>query len=922
MPIKKYTSKEWEHFNKSKIMHRQRLYDIINENLHCQLIGIIADSGFGKSSLMYGYLSHESKNTLWCSFNRDESLDTLLNQIISIINSDHQIEAIVFDNCSVVSNAPLFANLISDILALTPRATLFLLGSALPPLPFVVLKAKEQYFELTYNNLALDRQEVENYFNTYHNLSLRPHEIDLIYNKTQGWFISLQLIHAFLRKNYFDNLESLDLNFLSVITDINEYFSYHLFENQSPDMQNFLLESSPVIELESDVINELLMIDNSSYFLSELKGYHGFVQIGINKKMILHPLLRHFLYDRYMSYESGKCLAAHKKLIGIYEKKHNYILAFSHAVACDSYTAAIRLMTKISDRYNPLQLLNIIDGHLEEISPSLLFSNTSIFLQRCMPENLMSKLIQPLTDSLSYEYDNLKTANLQHRLGTMYYHLGNIAMAKELLEKSLANSKLLHNTEVMAFNYQLLADCYLTMGDSSQALGCARNALYLSEQNNITILQFHSLETFSRIQLSLHHVKQASDYISQAFELLPSDSYELFWLYSALSATDIANGDPDSAVNHAIIATEIVQNSICGYDISYTHLALARALISSGRTAEVNKHLTLAYKHSEFNGLLRLDILNIRLTIESDPAVLSAIRDEQLALIKKYNYTEIIKSGPIDKTMGSAVSVSEKTEKIVINTFNNFTISYNCTPITIKRSASLRLLQLLIVNRNHFITKEYIIEQLFPESSASSGNNNFNVALSVLRKSLDTTVKSIRTNESCILRESNRYQLNPNFFRIDAALFEERYKKLSKIPSDNLHSWIDLSTLFNGIFMSEYPYESFLSNERDRLTAYQKNVLLHIARIYIHEGDFSNSLTYYNHVLELDPYDEDIYYELVEMLLDNDSLVKAQSVAEKMKFHLEEEMGIPCMEQLQSMFSYYHKHSKARNESIKTNTES
>lgn len=916
MSVKKYTSSEWEHFNRSRIMHRQRLYDLLNDNLHCHLIGIIADSGFGKSTLMYGYLSHESKNTLWCRFDDDESVNVILNQMIHILNTDHQIEAIVFDNCSIVSNEPAFTNLIPDILNLAPQATLFLIGSTLPKLPFVIMKAKDQYFELTYDDLSLDRQEIEMYFNDYQRMSLCSPEINLLYDKTEGWFASLQLIYAFLCKNHLDNLRSLDLNFLSDITDINEYFSYNLFEHQTPDMQKFLLESSPAIELDFEVMEELLGADNSSKFLSELREYHGFVRTTSNQKLVLHPLLRHFLYERYMKYNAGKCLSSHNRLAEIYEKKRNYLLAFSHAVAGNNYKSAIRLMKKISDRYNPIQLLNIIDGHLEEISPTLLFSNTSIFLQRCMPEELMSRLIQPLTDAIAYETDGLKTANLQHRLGTMYYHLGNIQMTKDLLEKSLTNSEFLQNTDVMAFNYQLLADCYLTIGDTSQALECARNALFLSEQNDIIILQVHTLETFSRIQLALNHVSQAKDYILQALELVSPDSYELFWLYTALSAVEIADNDPDAAVKHATAATQIVQDSICGYDIAYTHFILARALISCDRLEEASQNLKLAYRYSGYNGLLRLNIIDAQLQLESDSTRYDSLEKEKLTIIDKCNYCEFIKpalsesKAVSENTNTVSVPQPKASSRIIINTFGNFTVSCNHIPVTIKRSSSLRLLQLLIINREHFITRDYIIEQLFPDSSSSSANNNFNVALSVLRKSLDAALNLKTGNKSCILRENNRYRLNNVFFSIDAALFEERYDNLCSSSSDSLDSWLELAALFTGMFMSDYLYESFLSGERDRLTSYQKNVILNIARIYTQKEDFQNAFTYYTHVLEIDPYDEDVYYELIEMLLDNNLLVKANAISEKMKFHLEDEMGISCSQQLQSIFDYYQKHTR------------
>lgn len=906
MPVFKYMQGDHQD-NDISVMHRTHLYELINDNHHCRIIGIIADSGFGKSSLVQGYMAHEGKSSLWCVFNASDSITEMLDNVTSEINSNPSFNAIVFDNCGLVASEVEFANAIPDIMELAPNTTVFLIGTKLPELPFAVMRAKEQYFELTHDELSLTRHETEHYYNEYLGFDLGAHQIDLIYNKTYGWFISLQLISTYMRKNRLDNLDSLDLNFLSDITDINDYLSYSLFENQTPAMQKFLLEICPVTELDADIINELIGIDNAESFLSELKEYHGFAYTTHStKKLKLHPLFRQYLYERYMSHSSSKCLEAHNKLIGIYEKKRNYTMAFSHAVACNNYTAAISLMTKISDRYNPIQLLGFIDGHLEEISPTLLFSTTTLFLQRCIPESLMIELIQPLTEAVTHELDSLRLANLQHRLGTIYWHLGNLQMAKDLLEKSLTNAEMLRNTEIMACNYQLLADYHLAAGDTTQALRAARNALYLSEQNNITGLQLHTLEVFSRIQLALDHIDQASDYIWQAIELAETDSYELFWLYAALSTIENREGKHEDAVTHATLAQQIVHGSICGYDISYTNWVLASALIGAGKIDEARAALNTAYQHSEFTVFIRVNILKTMISIENDPSTKDALTAELARTAYKYDYANFMNGAESGKP-DAPLSASSKKHCITINTFDSFSISNNGIPIKIKRTSSLRLLQLLIVNRGRFITKDYIIDQLFPDSNVSAGSNNFNVALSVLRKTLDASAGLSDADKSSIIRERNRYQLNSDVVKIDAATFETRYMKLKKSLSSELSAWLELSALFNGPFMTDYPYESFITSERERLAAYQKDVILNIARAYVQQGNVNRALSYYGRLLEFDQYDEDIYYEILEMLLDNHALTKAQIIANQMRDCLEVEMGIPCSEQIQSMFDYYHK---------------
>ena len=887
----------------ASVMHRLRLYKELDDHFNCPLTGIISDSGFGKTSLIHGYMSYKGLSSLWCTFDDNDTPEDDIREVCDAVKSGDDPDAVVFDNCNAMADDPILSETVTDLIRLDPELKVFLLGTSLPKLPYAIMRAKEQYFELTHDDLALDRAETEEYFNDYLDMDMRDYELDFIEDRTHGWYTSNQLIYAYLNKCHLTNFDNLDINLLSSVTDINDYFSYNLYENQSHEMQDFMLKISPLTELDPEVIDLFLGIDDADCYLSELEKHRGFVYSAPGKMLRLHPLLRRFLYERYSQLNHDDYISAHQRLAEIYEKKHKYIKAFAHAVACNDYTKSIRLMAKISNRYNAPQLLNIIDGHLEETSPNLLFSNASIFLLRCIPEELSIQFVQPLTEAIKNDPDTLRQANLQHRLGVLYFHLGNINMACELLEKSLANASLLHNTEVMAFNYQLLADCHLTAGDIDQALCCVRNALYLSEQNDIPILQLHTLEEFARLQLFTGNNDTAEDYIMQAMELTSPDDYERFWLYAVLSSINIANGDAEQAVSNAEKAFKIVEGSICGWDIAYTSLSLAKAFANADRYDEAKEHLAVALDRSEHCQLIRYDVLSEMLKLETDNENIAIIKSEMAEIAKNNGYYWVNTATSSDVTDNSK---KQKTPQISIQTFGTFNITCNGMPVKIKRSASIKLLYLLIINRGHFISKDYFINQLFPDSTASAGTNKFNVALSVLRKSIDTAAGLQSGEKSCIVREKDRYRLDPDLISIDAENFETTYMQLKKSNSSDLYKWRDLSVLYSEPFMQEYPYESILEGERDRLTSFQKDVSHRIAHIYAEQDDYINALNYYEQALEFDPHDEDLYYEAIELLLDSGAPAKAQLMADKMKLHIEKELGVPCSEQLQSLFDYYY----------------
>ncbi|MCF0132930.1 MAG: hypothetical protein HUJ72_03585, partial [Blautia sp.] len=406
-----------------------------------------------------------------------------------------------------------------------------------------------------------------------------------------------------------------------------------------------------------------------------------------------------------------------------------------------------------------------------------------------------------------------------------------------------------------------------------------------------------------RIRLATQDIDQARDYIEQAMELISEDDYENFWLYTAMSTIDRADGMADDAVQHAQKALDIVKDSLSGYDRAYAHLTLAKALLSAGKDGEAIEHFKAAYKLSSLSKLLHAEVLESMIPVSTDGKACMRYEQELHTLITENEYTWI----STDSDQGSSANNSEHQSKIYIQTLGQFAISCNNVAINIKRSASIRLLLLLIVNQGRWINKDYIIDQLFPDSTASSGINNFNVALSVLRKALDAAISSQAKDSSCILREKDRYQLDLDLVSLDLRDFEQQYMNLKKSGSEDFIKWLDLYGLYCGEFLPEFPYESFLEMDRERFSYYRKDTLLTIARLYAGQDDIENAWLYYDQAMTADPYDEDQYYETLEVLLDHDAVSLARVTEKRMRKYLEDELGIPCSNQIQSMFDYYHK---------------
>jgi len=100
MTVINYTNNE--RFEENPVMHRLRLYKEIDAHIHCPLIGIISDSGFGKTSLLQGYLSYKGLSSIWCILGDNDTPENDIREVWESLKSNDIPDAIVFDNCSVM----------------------------------------------------------------------------------------------------------------------------------------------------------------------------------------------------------------------------------------------------------------------------------------------------------------------------------------------------------------------------------------------------------------------------------------------------------------------------------------------------------------------------------------------------------------------------------------------------------------------------------------------------------------------------------------------------------------------------------------------------------------------------------------------------------------------------------------------------
>lgn len=190
------------------------------------------------------------------------------------------------------------------------------------------------------------------------------------------------------------------------------------------------------------------------------------------------------------------------------------------------------------------------------------------------------------------------------------------------------------------------------------------------------------------------------------------------------------------------------------------------------------------------------------------------------------------------------------------------------TPELNRRRSCRRLILFLLANRARAVPREQIIEALWPEVRIESGANRFAIALSWLRRILEPGITA-GSESRIILRENDRYRLATEACRIDADEFVRlaspflHGRQGRRLTPEQEEALVHATALYGGDFLEDYPFEEFLSDERDCLREMQRLVFVRLGDHCRSQRKAGQALHHYQAALAVDPCREDIHRRLI-----------------------------------------------------------
>ena len=217
------------------------------------------------------------------------------------------------------------------------------------------------------------------------------------------------------------------------------------------------------------------------------------------------------------------------------------------------------------------------------------------------------------------------------------------------------------------------------------------------------------------------------------------------------------------------------------------------------------------------------------------------------------------------------------------------------------RSGKARnLFKILLARRNYQISRQEVLELLWPELDQERAANNLNQAVYSLRRTLEPSL--VRANHSAYLKtEGTRLQLQANLIEwIDLEDFK-RLLQQAQLTS-NLRLYEQAAALYTGDYLPEDLYEDWAISRRESLRQQWIESLLQMAQLYHEQGANEKYQQCLHQVLETDFANEEAAQKLMQSLTESGRREEALTFYRNFANKLQHRLNLEPLGQTQQLY--------------------
>jgi LuxR family transcriptional regulator, maltose regulon positive regulatory protein len=199
--------------------------------------------------------------------------------------------------------------------------------------------------------------------------------------------------------------------------------------------------------------------------------------------------------------------------------------------------------------------------------------------------------------------------------------------------------------------------------------------------------------------------------------------------------------------------------------------------------------------------------------------------------------------------------------------FGHFEILCNGEPLGLGRNGKApAILKYLLAHRDRRVSRDDLMEWLWPESTPKKARSSLNVAICSLRKLLSDCSAGL---QNCILLEQGYYRLCSSVrVEKDVDEFDLRYEQGRRVEKTNrmegAAEYERAVELYRGEYLLEHLYEDWTMVERERLSNAYLDMLERLAVYYKETEQLRESIRISYRILEKDRSHENTHLLLTE----------------------------------------------------------
>jgi LuxR family maltose regulon positive regulatory protein len=467
---------------------------------------------------------------------------------------------LVLDDYQAINNLSIHRQITFLLENLSTRMHLVLITREDPLIPISRLRARDQVLEIRQDDLRFTLDEISEFMRRVMQLDLTYDDIVALERRTEGWIAGLQLaglsLHGLRDKGYFIR------EFTGTNRYILDYLIEEVFNRQSVDMREFLLETAILDRLSGPLCDAVTGRSGSQEMLEQLDKVNMFIvpldqsRTWYRYHRLFSELLRH---QRHLVGQITDKIILHQRASQWFESEGYPSEAIQHSLAAQDWLKAAQLIGRVNESMFkhgeivtllgwleklPTELLGsqpglcmayawalLLSGKYEQADPVLQqaeklappgsvylgqVSTAQAYLARSVGDNPRVIKTSQLALSLLPEMDSTQRSNLLMNLGLVYWHDGHLLEAEQALMEAQEKALQCNNLYAQLTSEIFLARTLASRGALREAAAMYPSIIQRGAQIPVNALAYLDLGS---LHYEWNELEQTELYLQQGLEL-------------------------------------------------------------------------------------------------------------------------------------------------------------------------------------------------------------------------------------------------------------------------------------------------------------------------------------------------------------------------------------------------------------------